>query len=119
MTTVTITLLSQIRADTNCQARKGGSHDAHRLSRDKDSLVPERSNARNLLAAAAHLLRELVFDVRVGPRFDADCFRLGLGGEPRRVCLCLGFDAGALGDGFGGCDDGVCFCVGLGLECAA
>jgi hypothetical protein len=116
---VTITLLSQIRANTSCQAREGGSHNAHCLGRDEDSLVPKRGDARNLLAAAAHLLRELVFDVRVGPRLDTDRFRLGLGGEPRRVCLCLGFDARALGDGFGGCDDGVCFCVGLGLECAA
>jgi hypothetical protein len=111
-----ITLLSQIRADTSRHSSESGSRDAHRLGRDKHSLIAERGNARDLLAPAAHLLRVLVFDALLGARLDADRFRLRGGSESRRVCVRLGFDACALGNGFGGCNGGIRFCVGFRLR---
>jgi len=105
--------LSQIRAEAGSQASKGGTRDAHGLGRDKDGLVAKRGNARDFLTPTTHLLRVLVFDVRIGAGHDADRCSLGLGSETCRVCLRLSFDARALGDGFGSCDGGVCFRIGF------
>jgi hypothetical protein len=107
--TINSTSLSQIRAEAGRQASKGGIRDAHGLGRDKNGLVAKRGNARDFLTPTTHLLRVLVFDLRIGAGLDADRCRLGLGGETCRVCLRLGFDARAFGDGFGSRDGGVCF----------
>jgi hypothetical protein len=106
---------SQICTHPSGHPSDGRRRDAHRLCWDKDSLVPERRDARDLLPPPTHLLSERVPNIRVRACFDPDRFRFRLCAETRGVRLRLGFDAGALRGGLGCRGDGVRFCVGLRL----
>ncbi len=109
-------LFPQVRPDASRHPGKHRRRDAHRLCRDEHRLVPERGDALNLLPAAAHLLRELVRNLRVRARLDASRRRIRLRREPRRVRVCLRFEPRALRDGFRRRDGRVRLCVGLRLE---
>jgi hypothetical protein len=55
-------------AHTSDYPSKCRRRDAHRLGRDKGSLVPERRDARDLLPLSTHLLNEHVPDIRIRAR---------------------------------------------------
>ena len=108
-------LLRHVHPNTSRHPGENGRRDAHRFSRHEHRLVPERSDARNLLSAAAHLLCERVRDLRVCARLDADRLCLCLCRESRCVRLCLRFKPRALRDGLRRCNGRVRLCVGLRL----
>jgi hypothetical protein len=91
--------LRHVNPDTSRHPGKHRRRDTHRLCRYEDSLVPERTDARNFLPATAHLLRERVHNLRVRTRLDADRLCLCLRLNPRRVSLCLRLEPRAFRDG--------------------
>jgi hypothetical protein len=107
--------LRHVNPDTSRHPGKHRRRDAHRLGRYEDSLVPERTDARNFLSATAHLLRERVHNVRVCARLDTDRFCLCLRLDLRRVSVSLCLEACAFRDGFRRRDGSVRLCVGLRL----
>jgi hypothetical protein len=107
--------LRHVHPNTSPHPSEHGRRDAHRLGRHEHSLIPERSNACDLLSAAERLLRERVNDLRVCARLDAYRLCLCLRCEPRRVCLCLRLETRALCDGLRCCDGRVRLCVCFGL----
>jgi hypothetical protein len=108
--------VTQVHPDASRHPSKHGRRDAHRLRRDEHSLVPKRSDARNFLSTAAHLLRKRVRDLSVRARLDANRLCFCLRREPRRVCGRLRLEPRALRDGFRRRDGRVRICVRLRLR---
>ena len=108
--------LRQVNPDTSGHPGKHRGRDTHRLCWYEHSLVPERTDARDLLPATAHLLRERVHNFRVRARPDADRLCLCLSLDARRVGMRLRLEARTFRDGLRRSDSRVRLCVGLRLD---